>query len=343
MLAQGSVILYLEATQEISLPETNLNTYIQPQPYWEVNSLEVKNLLKELQTAEEIYNYLVENFDYDFSRLSQDNQRYGAQYALSHPEKAICQEFTDAFIALARAAKIPARELNGFAYTQNSQLRPLSLVKDVLHAWPEYYDTDKRQWVPVDPTWGNTTGGVNYFDVLDLNHFVFSIRGSSSQKPYPAGYYKLADTATKDISIEFTKEIPTPQTEFEIDMKVSPLSLLGLRSNAELIIHNNSNQAFYNLKLLVDSQKYQISNQETSIPAIIPLSTQKVTIGVKTSLFNFTSENLKISINNQIYEKQFNNFQEVPSIISFSFFALGVTAFIITIVSWRLLVFIRKK
>ena len=56
-------------------------------------------------------------------------------------------EFTDLFVAIARAAGIPARESVGYAYTTNSRLRPLSLVTDVLHAWPEYYDADKKIWV----------------------------------------------------------------------------------------------------------------------------------------------------------------------------------------------------
>jgi len=53
-------------------------------------------------------------------------------------------EFTDLFIALSRAAGIPAREINGFAYTDDIRLRPLDLVTDMLHAWPEYYDEEKE-------------------------------------------------------------------------------------------------------------------------------------------------------------------------------------------------------
>ena len=93
-------------------------------------------------------------------------------------------EFTDLFITIARSAGIPAREVNGFAYTENPDIQPLSLVNDVLHAWPEYYDSEKGVWIPVDPTWGSTTGGVDYFSKLDLRHFTFVVHGKDSTKPY---------------------------------------------------------------------------------------------------------------------------------------------------------------
>jgi transglutaminase-like putative cysteine protease len=56
----------------------------------------------------------------------------------------VCLEFTDLFIAIARAAGIPAREIDGFGYTQNAINRPISIDEDILHAWPEYYDTAKK-------------------------------------------------------------------------------------------------------------------------------------------------------------------------------------------------------
>ena len=39
---------------------------------------------------------------------------------------------------------------------------------------------------PVDPTWGDTTGGVDYYNFFDLNHIVFAYNGKSSEQPPPA-------------------------------------------------------------------------------------------------------------------------------------------------------------
>jgi hypothetical protein len=127
----------------------------------------------------------------------------GASMALENPSQAICMEYTDLFVALARAAGIPAREINGYAYTENPEIQPLSLVADVLHAWPEYWDNEKGVWVPVDPTWGSTTGGVDFFNKLDLRHFTFVIHGESSNRPYPPGSYKLGPNPQKDVFVNF--------------------------------------------------------------------------------------------------------------------------------------------
>ena len=95
----------------------------------------------------------------------------------------MCTEFADLFIALARAAGIPAREVNGYGYTTDPQLRPLSLGNNVLHAWPQYWDSVRKVWVSIDPTWGRTTGGVDYFSKLDFNHLAFLTHGLSDSLP----------------------------------------------------------------------------------------------------------------------------------------------------------------
>jgi hypothetical protein len=57
-----------------------------------------------------------------------------------------CTEHTLLFVSLARAAGIPAREVGGLAYPDIG--RPVF----GWHAWAEIHDG--RQWVSVDPTWG---------------------------------------------------------------------------------------------------------------------------------------------------------------------------------------------
>lgn len=201
-------------------PETEekLNVYLKPQPYWQVEHSKIQRLAKELKTPEAIYRFVVDTLTYDFSRVSKNQSRLGAVGALEKPESAVCLEFTDLFVTLARAAGIPAREVNGFAYTQNVRQRPLSLVNDILHSWPEYYDREKQTWIMVDPTWGNTTGGVDYFRELDLDHFAFVIKGSDSDYPVPAGGYKVSgEEERKDVHVTFD------DTSEEVEQKLSVL------------------------------------------------------------------------------------------------------------------------
>ena len=182
-----------------------LNDNLQPTNYWQANDPQIKALAAQLKTPKAIYDYVSTTLKYDFARVQPNVQRMGAVSALNNPTQAICMEYTDLFIAIARAAGIPAREINGYAYTENPQLQPLSLVADVLHAWPEYYDKEKGVWIPVDPTWGSTTGGVDFFNKLDLRHFTFVIHGKNDTKPYAPGSYKLGPNPQKDVFVSFGK------------------------------------------------------------------------------------------------------------------------------------------
>jgi hypothetical protein len=56
-----------------------------------------------------------------------------------------CTEHSLLFVALARSAGVPAREVGGLAFVGGS--KPLF----GWHAWAEIHDG--KQWVTVDPTW----------------------------------------------------------------------------------------------------------------------------------------------------------------------------------------------
>jgi hypothetical protein len=164
-------------------------------------------------------------------------------------------EFTDLFIALARANGIPAREINGFAYTNNSKTIPLGITSDILHSWPEYYDFAKKVWVPVDPTWENTTEGVDYFSQTDLNHFAFVIHGENSQAPYPAGAYKDENSPERDVSVEYTPYEPASiMSSVKIDYGFPPDILMTGNYLGTLIIVNDGPTAIYNQNMNLTAQ-----------------------------------------------------------------------------------------
>ncbi len=201
--AEGSVQIFAGPRPYLAPPESTLTGNLQATDYWQVNDPVILGLAQKYKTPREIYNFVVSSLSYDFERVKPNVVRLGALEALISPQKAICMEFTDLFIAIARAAKIPAREINGFAYTENPKIQPLSLVSDILHSWPEYWDAKEKTWVSIDPTWGSTTGGIDFFNKLDLRHFAFVIHGLDSQKPYPPGSYKLGPNPQKDVFVNF--------------------------------------------------------------------------------------------------------------------------------------------
>ena len=180
----GFVQIFSNYRPFLSPNTESLNQNLIGTEYWDINNPEIVKLAQTLNTPKKIYDFVSTKLKYDYSRVKPNVERLGGVRALQNPESAICMEFTDLFITIARSAGIPAREVNGFAYTENPDIQPLSLVNDVLHAWPEYYDSEKGVWIPVDPTWGSTTGGVDYFSKLDLRHFTFVVHGKDSTKPY---------------------------------------------------------------------------------------------------------------------------------------------------------------
>ena len=242
-----------------STEELNKNLF--ESEFWQVNDPQIKALAEKLKTPREIYNYVVKNLSYDYDRVKPNISRLGAKGALNNPKQAICMEFTDLFIALARSAGIPAREINGFAYTENPKVKPLSLVNDVLHSWPEYWDKEKMAWIPVDPTWGTTTQGIDFFSKLDLRHFTFVIHGQNTQFPFPPGSYKLGPNPQKDVFVSFGQLPEDRQGHTEIFLQSNNF-IDYLTNNIEVQVKNIGPAALYNLspEIYFDQKLFRTEN-----------------------------------------------------------------------------------
>lgn len=301
----GSVKLYTNSkVKNPFLDESLKQKYTESDKYWEKSNPQIISKLNEIlgsnaaadseTKARLIFRFVVNYLKYDPSRLKDSSiERLGAMTALANPNSAVCMEFTDLFIALARAAGIPARELNGYAYTVNTTLRPLSLTKDILHSWPEYWN-DRRGWLMVDPTWENTTGGVDYFNKLDLNHFVFAIKGLSSSEPIPAGSYKYIGQDTHDVKVTLSENdfLGHPQIDVQIDTPNPIFS--GFPGVINLKVKNTGNAVYPSAPLVVKADKLSILNPEGQTLGLIP------PFGVSEFNFNIRTKSLFFSINDQI-------------------------------------------
>ncbi len=195
-------------------PSQNHNLLKSEPPLWDLRATPLLNLASQLKSPENIYSYLATNFHYNYDLALRGSDRQGSTQALSAPDQVVCTEYTDTFIALARAGGIASREVNGYAYSSNPSLRPLTGSVDVLHAWPEYFDQDKKLWVNVDPTWGSTTGGVDYFRKLDFSHIAFVRHGAEPDYPLPAGMYKN-NADEKTIEVNVVDSIPDRYSQIE--------------------------------------------------------------------------------------------------------------------------------
>lgn len=252
--------------------------HILDQKFWSTTHPDLAALSKQHNTPRQIYDFVVANLSYNYNKVSGPVVRLGAIEALRQPDQAACQEFTDLFITLCRAAGIPARRVTGYSYTENDRLRPLSFVDDVLHAWPEYYDQDQQRWIAVDPTWGKTTGGLDYFSQLDFNHVAFAINGVSDSTPYPAGSYKKLTEKTKDVDVAFGKEEPLPALAVTYSIQKRPFWLAPFQNKYEISITNETGIAWYNLPFQISGiteskPELQLSQVPSHIGTLLPYQT----------------------------------------------------------------------
>ncbi|PIR63928.1 MAG: hypothetical protein CO156_00060 [Candidatus Pacebacteria bacterium CG_4_9_14_3_um_filter_40_12] len=249
--------------------------------YWNTDAPVIQDLVRKYKTPQDIYDYIVETLSYSKGDLSAGSARMGAVKAFENPTAAVCQEFSDTFITVARAAGIPARRNVGYGYAENSSLRPSSFQGDLLHAWPEYWNDQKQLWIPVDPTWGNTTRGIDYFTLFDLNHIVFAINGESSSTPYPAGSYKATGNENaQDVEVTFATDFPEIQPAVEVTLE--PKRVFGIPLPGIMTAHiiNKTGQAWYNvsLKLTSDDADVTISSAIDSLPVLLPYERKNSTV-----------------------------------------------------------------
>lgn len=274
--AQGQAKVFLEP-QPISAAE-QLSNYLSKDQYWPVNDPDIKTKAQELETIENIYQFVTNWLVYDYGRIDSGVERLGADQALANPESALCMEFTDLFVSLARSAGIPARAITGYAYTHNSKLKPLAAETDLLHSWPEYYDQSEKVWRQVDPTWENTTGGVDFFHNFDLNHLTLAIHGQSSTYPLPAGAYKINGREVKDVNINFGQSI-TPKTQLASDIKLGIQGLPWQLTSAQLNIANKGNYALYDLTVKPVNNDLIINQNQLAV--LPPLAEHQLNVQLK--------------------------------------------------------------
>ena len=143
------------------LGSSTFEKYTRPEPAIESDHVRIRSkayeiirdLTNPLDRARAVYDFVVQHLEY---RINNDN--YGALYALDQ-RYVDCGEYAALFVALCRAAGIPARVVAGLSESEG---------KWENHGWAEFY-LEGYGWAPVDPTWGDTAGE-DYFGRLDQTH-----------------------------------------------------------------------------------------------------------------------------------------------------------------------------
>jgi len=324
----------------------NINDYLNDQLYWEKSNPQIQKLAQELKTPKKIYEFVTQTLQYNFERVKNKNiQRQGAVQALNNPHDVICTEFTDLFIALSRAAGIPAREINGYAYSTNPQLLPLATITDVLHAWPEYWDENKQLWIQVDPTWENTSN-IDYFNKLDMTHLAFVIHGQNSQTPLPAGAYQNQNNLKKNIFVSFA----TPpdsiisqnlQLHFDLPNKLSPQQ----EADGYLEINNINPLAAYNQEIRIWGENIAGEEVDKKITVIPPFGKERVKFTVKNNNILKNREGKVVAaVKAQGQEEQtINQAVSLESIFTYHLTLWGILLLVLCLLLGLLIIKYRKQ
>lgn len=250
------------------IPANLISKYTSQQKYWETKNPIIQEIVKKLKNPESTvaqnafaaYKEVTQKLKYNAQTDSEIVSRRGAVSALTQEGTLACMEYTDAFVAIVRGMGIPAREINGYAFSVSDEANPISqeiISGDLLHSWAEFYDPNLG-WVQVDPTWGSTSG-LDYFTKLDTNHIAFVTKGINSERPLPAGAYRF-DDSEKQIDISPTET----QTEIaDIDTSSKNISITqGFGLNIFKLLQGKT---AYKITNNTDRKIYSINNENISL------------------------------------------------------------------------------
>lgn len=286
----GTAVLSVEPRPEVasyvrSTIPTQEHYLLTDTPYWHINNL---SEISSLETPESIFNFDTSKLTYNYSRLNTtSNTRYGASGILQHPDQAVCIDYTDLFVGIAREKGIYAREIEGYGYSEDPQLRPLSLISDVLHSWPEYYDVRSQLWIPIDPTW-ESTSGIDYFHSFDLNHITFAIHGKKTDYPVPAGMYKTENS--KDISVQPIANPDNEQDLLKAEVDMPSHIADNVTQTGFITVQNRGNTYRWNIPIEVQSADLILGQSDYTIPVLAPYEIAKLPLSIQAKHATFSTQ-----------------------------------------------------
>ncbi len=298
---KGVVELLIKPREDVrsyyrkQMQKFGLARYVTEEKYWQSTGT-----LKG-GTVKDIYDFVVNTLSYNTNRINGNMERMGAIAVLKDPNNAVCMEYTDLFIALAREHNIASREVVGYAVTNDEELRPISFLGDILHAWPEYYDSAREYWRPIDPTWGDTSG-VDYFSALDLNHISLVYHGKDTTYPLPPGVYKV-NKNTKDVRVKPTYEIPRMESTYEITVPEKIVFNANTNNTLTFLLNAKMPVLGYNVLLeLVDKNSQKVLSGMT-LPVLEPYANKKLSFSIDTKMGILSKGNVLVRVNGTLVKE----------------------------------------
>lgn len=224
-------------------------TYTAAAQYWEVDNSMIQQKALELKEQKEsifevlnvTYDYIVDSIDYSQVKRFGVNQRQGALKTLNGGA-AVCMEYSDLYITLLRAQKIPSRAAFGYGYDSKEPAN-----NQELHQWVQAYVPLQKEWLNIDPTWGENgpslIGG-------DMNHFLTHVASENPNEPSTLSgktYGNRVVFEPVDFTIEVLPSLPNEEM-------ISQSEILGIYQDKDINAFIKSyEQLFYKIAAGVDS------------------------------------------------------------------------------------------
>ncbi|KPU44240.1 transglutaminase-like superfamily protein [Oxobacter pfennigii] len=119
-----------------------------------------------------LYEWIGSNINYDWDKYKNiingdsDKDKFGAIETFN-TRKGVCEDYSDLYVAMARAVDLKVRIVVGQGYSMDSWAG---------HAWNEVYIGEEEKWIPIDATWANSG---DYFDSSNFydDHIIEAVAG----------------------------------------------------------------------------------------------------------------------------------------------------------------------
>jgi len=262
----------------------NLLQYTQPVAnLWESNDSTIAaKALTLIENASNLYDQAKQIFDFvkGYITYTPYSVDHSALWAYNN-HIGDCSEFTHLFIALARAAGIPANFVNGYGYTSEYG----SNFEQMGHAFAYMY-LPNVSWVPIDTLWHRPEGE---FCKLSYDHLVLTtsdgtnlVRNSEIKIPGDGTSYSYSHGEANP-NISLTETVATIVREVAVEPQLSTAaSMEGDIWKFYVTVTNAGAQAVTNLNvaLVADNTYFEVPAAQ-SISSLAAGGNQVVTFNVR--------------------------------------------------------------
>lgn len=274
---QGELTIELTTTPHTELPTTFHKNLTNSTPHWTTQNASW-DTFKANHTILETYQQLLAANALDATSITRN-----AEDTFHQNKPFSCAELADAVVTIARKNGVAARLVTGVTSVLHSESYPNCITSNqTLHSWVEIFDQSNKTWLPIDPVWEVSSGGVSFFNRPDLAHITLVTNGYSSDLPSALGSqttpatFTLTPTATQQAQ---------PQTS-QLEVSFHPYVLWGipLPGVYHLRVKNTGSQALYAVPISISTQPTISHFQSvTTLPSILPYETHEVTTVITTN------------------------------------------------------------